>query len=66
MTEFYLFTFIYFLICCRITMSLDVVGVALKSTTASLGAAITNSLPVITFFLAVLLRYVKLLFDTYF
>ncbi|KAK4490509.1 hypothetical protein RD792_001189 [Penstemon davidsonii] len=40
----------------RITMSLDIVGVGLKYTTASLGAATSNTLPVITFFLAVLLR----------
>lgn len=39
-----------------ITMSLNIVGVALKYTSASLGAATSNTLPVITFFLAVLLR----------
>ncbi|GER47459.1 nodulin MtN21 /EamA-like transporter family protein [Striga asiatica] len=39
-----------------ITVSLDVVGVGLKYTSASLGAATTNTLPVLTFFLAVLLR----------
>ncbi|XP_047969853.1 WAT1-related protein At5g64700-like [Salvia hispanica] len=54
-----IFLKIFFLSLFGITMSLDVVGVALKSTTASLGAAITNSLPVITFFLAVLLRMEK-------
>ncbi|KAK6150555.1 hypothetical protein DH2020_015487 [Rehmannia glutinosa] len=43
----------------RITMSLDIVGVALKYTSASLGAATSNTLPVITFFLAVLLRMEK-------
>ncbi|KAK6125736.1 hypothetical protein DH2020_040510 [Rehmannia glutinosa] len=42
-----------------ITMSLDIVGVALKYTSASLGAATSNTLPVITFFLAVLLRMEK-------
>ncbi|XP_073057594.1 WAT1-related protein At5g64700-like [Primulina eburnea] len=39
-----------------ITMSLNIVGVALKYTSASLGAATSNTLPIITFFLAVLLR----------
>ncbi|CAA0823450.1 WAT1-related protein [Striga hermonthica] len=39
-----------------ITVSLDVVGLGLKYTSASLGAATTNTLPVLTFFLAVLLR----------
>ncbi|KAL7131435.1 hypothetical protein ABFS83_12G002900 [Erythranthe nasuta] len=42
-----------------ITMSLDVVGVALKYSSASLGAATSNTLPVITFFLAVLFRMEK-------
>ncbi|KAL2551502.1 WAT1-related protein [Forsythia ovata] len=42
-----------------ITMSLDISGVALKYTTASLGAAISNTLPVITFFFAVLFRMEK-------
>ncbi|XP_057766119.1 WAT1-related protein At5g64700-like [Salvia miltiorrhiza] len=37
-----------------ITMSLDIVGVGLKYTSASLGAATSNTLPVITFFLALL------------
>ena len=40
----------------RITLSLDVNGVALIYTSATLAAATTNCLPVITFFLAVLLR----------
>ncbi|KAL0391507.1 UNVERIFIED_CONTAM: WAT1-related protein [Sesamum latifolium] len=42
-----------------ITMSLDIVGIGLKYTSASLGAAATNTLPVITFFLAVLFRMEK-------
>ncbi|KAH6835178.1 nodulin MtN21 /EamA-like transporter family protein [Perilla frutescens var. hirtella] len=42
-----------------ITMSLDVVGIGLKYTSASLGAATSNTLPVITFFLAVLFRMEK-------
>ena len=41
----------------RITLSLDLYGIGLIYTSASLGAATTNCLPVITFFLAVLLRY---------
>ncbi|KAG8373252.1 hypothetical protein BUALT_Bualt11G0004600 [Buddleja alternifolia] len=44
----------------RITMSLNIVGVALKYTSASLGAATSNTLPAITFFLAVILRMEKL------
>lgn len=39
-----------------ITLSLDLYGIGLIYTSASLGAATTNCLPVITFFLAVLLR----------
>ncbi|XAR73237.1 hypothetical protein NMG60_11007141 [Bertholletia excelsa] len=39
-----------------ITLSLNIYGVALMYTTASLAAATTNCLPVITFLLAVLLR----------
>ncbi|KAH1122336.1 hypothetical protein J1N35_005496, partial [Gossypium stocksii] len=48
-------------ICCyeildfRITLSLDINGVILAYTTVALAAATTNCLPVITFFLAVLL-----------
>ncbi|TXG60514.1 hypothetical protein EZV62_015087 [Acer yangbiense] len=41
---------------CGITFSLDLYGVALIYTSATLAAATTNTLPVITFFLAVLLR----------
>lgn len=40
-----------------ITLSLYAIGVGLKYTSASLGAAILNTLPVITFLLALLLRY---------
>ncbi|KAG8640841.1 hypothetical protein MANES_13G082200v8 [Manihot esculenta] len=39
-----------------ITLSLDINGIALVYTCATLAAAITNCLPVITFFLALLLR----------
>ncbi|XP_038994521.1 WAT1-related protein At5g64700-like isoform X2 [Hibiscus syriacus] len=39
-----------------ITLSLDINGVALVYTSATLGAATTNCLPLITFFIAVLLR----------
>ncbi|XP_050364017.1 WAT1-related protein At5g64700 [Argentina anserina] len=39
-----------------VTLSLDVYGVALVYTSATLAAAITNTLPVITFFMALLLR----------
>ncbi|GMY11178.1 WAT1-related protein At5g64700-like [Fagus crenata] len=39
-----------------IVLSLDIYGIALVYTSATLAAAITNCLPVITFFLAVLLR----------
>ncbi|KZV35719.1 hypothetical protein F511_36766 [Dorcoceras hygrometricum] len=47
-----------------ITMSLNIVNVALKYTSASLGAATSNTLPVITFFLAVLLRMENLKLST--
>ena len=39
-----------------ITVSLDVYGIGLIYTSATLAAATTNCLPVITFFLALLLR----------
>ncbi|XP_050292499.1 WAT1-related protein At5g64700-like [Quercus robur] len=39
-----------------IVLSLDIYGIAIVYTSATLAAAITNCLPVITFFLAVLLR----------
>ncbi|KAL6552220.1 hypothetical protein OROGR_008374 [Orobanche gracilis] len=58
--SFKIFIKIFMLSLFGITMSLDIVGVALKYTTASLGAATTNTLPVITFFLALLLRIEKL------
>ncbi|KAI4365503.1 hypothetical protein MLD38_021483 [Melastoma candidum] len=47
---------IFFISLCGITLSLDIYGVALVYTNATLAAATTNTLPVITFFLAVLLR----------
>ncbi|GER35101.1 nodulin MtN21 /EamA-like transporter family protein [Striga asiatica] len=54
--SFSIFIKIFMLSLFGITMSLDIVGVGLKYTSASLGAATSNTLPVITFFLAVLLR----------
>lgn len=42
----------------RITLSLDIYGVALVYTSATLAAATTNCLPAITFFLALLFGYV--------
>ncbi|KAL0378389.1 UNVERIFIED_CONTAM: WAT1-related protein [Sesamum radiatum] len=56
---FSIFIKIFLLSLCGITMSLNIVGVGLKYTSASLGAATSNTLPVITFFLAVLLRMEK-------
>ncbi|KAL8047309.1 hypothetical protein ABFX02_08G232200 [Erythranthe guttata] len=56
---FSIFIKIFLLSLFGITMSLDIVGVALKYTSASLGAATVNTLPVITFFLALLLRMEK-------
>ncbi|OMO55877.1 Drug/metabolite transporter [Corchorus capsularis] len=47
---------IFMLSLCGITLSLNLYGVALIYTSATLAAATTNLLPVITFFLAVLLR----------
>ncbi|KAI4345136.1 hypothetical protein L6164_012291 [Bauhinia variegata] len=47
---------IFFLSFCGITLSLDIYGIALIYTSASLAAATTNCLPVITFLLALLLR----------
>ncbi|KAI3451039.1 hypothetical protein Pfo_007704 [Paulownia fortunei] len=58
--SFSIFIKIFMLSLFGITMSLDIVGVALKYTSASLGAATSNTLPVITFFLAVLLRIERL------
>ncbi|KAL3844958.1 hypothetical protein ACJIZ3_002361 [Penstemon smallii] len=57
--SFSIFIKIFMLSLFGITMSLDIVGVGLKYTTASLGAATSNTLPVITFSLAVLLRMEK-------
>ncbi|XP_022847364.1 WAT1-related protein At5g64700-like [Olea europaea var. sylvestris] len=57
--SFAIFIKIFLLSLCGITMSLDIFGVALTYTTASLAAAISNTLPVITFFLAVLFRMEK-------
>ncbi|KAL0448482.1 UNVERIFIED_CONTAM: WAT1-related protein [Sesamum latifolium] len=57
--SFSIFIKIFLLSLCGITMSLDIVGVGLKYTSASLGAATSNTLPVVTFFLAVLLRMEK-------
>ncbi|KAK9010567.1 hypothetical protein V6N11_043449 [Hibiscus sabdariffa] len=47
-----------------ITLSLDINGVALIYTSATLAAATTNCLPVITFFIAVLLRMEALRLNT--
>ncbi|XP_057415062.1 WAT1-related protein At5g64700-like [Lotus japonicus] len=47
---------IFFISFIGITLSLDIYGVALTKTSATLAAATTNCLPVITFFLALLLR----------
>ncbi|XP_022871233.1 WAT1-related protein At5g64700-like [Olea europaea var. sylvestris] len=52
--SFIIFIKIFMLSLCGITMSLDIFGVALKYTTPSLAAATSNTLPAITFFLAVL------------
>ncbi|KAM3359897.1 WAT1-related protein [Capsicum chinense] len=47
---------IFMLSLCGVTLSLNIYGVALKYTSATLAAATTNSLPVTTFILAILLR----------
>ncbi|GKU95148.1 hypothetical protein SLEP1_g8545 [Rubroshorea leprosula] len=47
---------IFLLSLCGVTLSLDVYGAGLIYTSATLAAATTNCLPVITFFLAVLFR----------
>ncbi|XP_011100971.2 WAT1-related protein At5g64700 [Sesamum indicum] len=57
--SFSIFIKIFMLSLFGITMSLDMVGIGLKYTCASLGAAATNTLPVITFFLALVLRMEK-------
>ncbi|KAH6810228.1 nodulin MtN21 /EamA-like transporter family protein [Perilla frutescens var. frutescens] len=62
--SFSIFIKIFLLSLFGITMSLDIVGVGLKYTSASLGAATSNTLPVITFFLAVLLGMEKVKIKT--
>lgn len=62
--SFSIFIKIFFLSLLGITMSLDIVGVGLKYTSASLGAATSNTLPAITFFLAVLLGMEKVRIKT--
>ncbi|XVE86605.1 hypothetical protein DITRI_Ditri18aG0047400 [Diplodiscus trichospermus] len=54
--SFVTFCKIFLLSLLGITLSLDIYGVALVYTSATLAAATTNCLPVITFFFAVLLR----------
>ncbi|KAK4788288.1 hypothetical protein SAY86_019607 [Trapa natans] len=51
---------IFMLSLCGITLSLDIYGIALVYTSATLAAATTNCLPAITFFLALLFRMEKL------
>ncbi|XP_019415870.1 PREDICTED: WAT1-related protein At5g64700-like isoform X1 [Lupinus angustifolius] len=60
--SFLTFCKIFFLSFFGITLSLDIYGIGLIYTTATLAAAATNSLPVITFVLALLLRieYLKI------
>ncbi|TYI40501.1 hypothetical protein ES332_A02G167500v1 [Gossypium tomentosum] len=53
--SFVTFSEIFLLSLFGITLSLDINGIALVYTSATLAAATTNCLPVITFFLAVLL-----------
>ncbi|KDP35319.1 hypothetical protein JCGZ_09478 [Jatropha curcas] len=54
--SFVTFCKIFLLSLCGITLSLDIYGIALVYTSATLAAATSNCLPVITFFLALLLR----------
>ncbi|KAF8405881.1 hypothetical protein HHK36_007959 [Tetracentron sinense] len=54
--SFVTFCKIFMLSLCGITFSLNMYGVALVYTSATLAAATSNTLPVITFFFAVLLR----------
>ncbi|KAK7369448.1 hypothetical protein VNO80_11486 [Phaseolus coccineus] len=54
--SFVAFGKIFFLSFLGITASLDIYGIALVYTSATLAASITNCLPAITFFLALLLR----------
>ncbi|OIV96992.1 hypothetical protein TanjilG_31883 [Lupinus angustifolius] len=55
--SFLTFCKIFFLSFFGITLSLDIYGIGLIYTTATLAAAATNSLPVITFVLALLLSF---------
>ncbi|KAF7840065.1 WAT1-related protein [Senna tora] len=54
--SFITFCKIFFLSLCGITLSLDIYGVALVYTSATLASATSNCTPVITFLLALLLR----------
>lgn len=45
----------------RITLSLNIYSFALKYTSATFAAATTNTIPAITFVMAVILRYVYIL-----
>ncbi|KAJ6761499.1 WAT1-RELATED PROTEIN [Salix koriyanagi] len=54
--SFVTFWKIFFLSLFGITLSLDVFGIGIVYASATLAAAISNSLPVVTFFLALLLR----------
>ncbi|MED6176042.1 hypothetical protein PIB30_084160 [Stylosanthes scabra] len=62
--HFLTFCKIFLLSFCGITLSLDVYGIGLIYTSATLAAATTNCLPVITFFLALLLRIESLKLKT--
>ncbi|KAG9142603.1 hypothetical protein Leryth_011697 [Lithospermum erythrorhizon] len=62
--SFLIFVKIFMLSLVGITMSLNIYGVALKYTSATLAAATTNSLPIITLFLALLFRMERLNFKT--
>ncbi|KAK6922869.1 EamA domain [Dillenia turbinata] len=53
--SFTTFCKIFMLSLCGITLSLDICGIALVYTSATLGSATSNCLPAITFFLALLL-----------
>ncbi|TKY73871.1 WAT1-related protein [Spatholobus suberectus] len=62
--SFRTFCKIFSLSFCGITLSLDIYGIGLIYTSATLAAATTNCLPVITFFLALLLRIESLKIKT--
>ncbi|XP_020212931.1 WAT1-related protein At5g64700 [Cajanus cajan] len=62
--SFWTFCKIFFLSFFGITLSLDIYGIGLIYTSATLAAATTNCLPVITFFLALLLRIESLKIKT--